>query len=286
VHQETVDIVDKQMQQMDEQLQALDDIVCRVRAQNGRDHDTHVQSLNALTENVSKTYSSITSGQSRLAEHTRSVEKDLNIRVDSLATQMTMTNQDMAISLADLRSNIQASAITEYISTGETPQKVQYHYQTSLPRTDALDMLTKTDHLSIVNHSPGSGSPTQLDLGTIRFHDETQKLFAGPISEAASPTTARVVAKSTPQGGLRELDVNVSTSTQVLETLGPIQDGNIDSMMASKMQPPTKRQNTGIPTLDNGGAGGLRKAMRRTLAEGRENIPPIRSTRSSRSRAS
>src|SRR5436190_146908 len=43
--------------------------------------------------------------------------------------------------LVELQSNIQSAPLTEYTVTGDTPQKVQYTYPASLPRTESHESL-------------------------------------------------------------------------------------------------------------------------------------------------
>ena len=51
--------MDAQMKQMDVQLQALDDILARIKTQNGLHHETHIRSLGALAETVHESYNNI-----------------------------------------------------------------------------------------------------------------------------------------------------------------------------------------------------------------------------------
>lgn len=276
---------------MDEQLQALDEIVLRVRAQNGRDHDIHVQSLNTLTESVRNTYSSITDYQNAAMDQTRNLQSGIDVKTSALAAEMTSSNQNVAIMLADLRADNQASTITEYVITGQTPHKTQYQYCAQLPRTEmmkekrAAEETTSTSGLYIEGTQD---EPAGSEARTVVFQDDTEEITGSPepASQTLSPTRARWATKHNAQSSLREIDVNVATSAKAVEPQAALQGTDADRSNASKMQPPMKRQNTGIPVLDVGAPSGGRKTTKRAPAEGRENIPPVRTSRSSRSRPS
>lgn len=281
VHQETVDIVNTQMKHMDKQLQALDEVVVRIRAQNGRDHDTHVESLNALTMRVQNTYSTFAGLQSRTSERTRLLQSEVDSKVKTLGAEISSANQDVIVTLANLRANAQASTITEYVATGQTPQKTQYQYCSTLPRTNGLDKKPAMYNSSI------DQDVEELNSTEPKATVYEDIVISEPTSRPSSPVVPRLPAKTCQQGSLRELDVNIVTMSKSLDSQDVIpRSNNADTSNQSKMQPPVKRQNTGIPVFDAGSTAGLRKTVKRLHAEGRENVAPIRSTRSSRSRAS
>ncbi|EHL01884.1 putative Kinesin-like protein bimC [Glarea lozoyensis 74030] len=59
VHEESVRIVNEQMKDIEIQMQALDDFVSRARSQNAQHHDSHVQSLQALSTTVKTSYGNV-----------------------------------------------------------------------------------------------------------------------------------------------------------------------------------------------------------------------------------
>lgn len=101
VHDSTTRVVAEQMQHMDTQLQALDDIVVRVKQQNNEHHEAHVKSLANLASTVQTSHSSIgdhfTASFSRIkdldsemAQHTTAVRQTLPILSEDSAIRQPL----------------------------------------------------------------------------------------------------------------------------------------------------------------------------------------------------
>ncbi|EME48975.1 hypothetical protein DOTSEDRAFT_40227 [Dothistroma septosporum NZE10] len=238
VHGETVRIVDGQMQQMDSQLTALDEIVSRVRTQNEHHHTAHTASLERLSSNVQESYRSIGHHFETSYGRTQALGADMQDRTDALTQTLPALefDNDIRRSLQDLREDMSAAEIAEYAATGETPARMQYVYPTMLPRT--------ANHQTLLNRmrgikegpaspaeSPRKRSPTKLSPSKARssatkqpsspsktnvFADAPPAVtFSAPPAPEARPQTA-----SSKNSSLRELDVNVVPGLASIATGG------------------------------------------------------------------
>ena len=299
VHEDTERLVDAQMKHMDVQLQALDEIVSRVRAQNGRLHDAHFQSLKGLTTTVKQSYSSIGNHLSHSSDRTQGLGKDITAHIATLSASIASLTQEVHVPLADLRSEVMAVPLTEYTPTGQTPQKTKYEYTTTLPRTEDHGILLArlraasagppTSPARSITRPPSSRpmSPskpmvfTDPDTPTDTISPETASSRESPI-----PSRKTISARpASAAGGLRELDVN-------LAPLGGAAAAGTNEMLRPKsshdnrqqQQPPLKRQNTGAGILVGGsegkevfsasvGVGVGSKLPKKAVTEGRENVP-------------
>jgi len=243
VHETTIRIVSEQMSHMDTQLTSMDEIVSRIRTQNDTAHHAHVSSLSALASTVHASYDAV--GDQFTSSFAR-IEK-LGGDVDAEARTLRQTlselgpDSDMRQPLRKVREIVDTSQLQEYISTGETPARVQYDFPTTLPRTESHDQLLarlRGDNTSTLatNRSP-SKAPIYNDA-TVDLSSPTKPTLLRPLSSASAPFT--------PALGLRELDINVVAPPTIPITLmTPADDksaapANVDSGPA----PPLKRQNT------------------------------------------
>ncbi|KAI9726881.1 MAG: kinesin motor protein cin8 [Chrysothrix sp. TS-e1954] len=291
VHEETVGIVDAQMKHMDIQLQALDEIVLRIKTQNGHHHDSHVNSLQELGTTVKQSYLNIGEHFTESSTRTAEFSDELSDIVSSLSKDLDPLQQSVRDPLAHLREDVLASALTEYVPTGQTPQRVSYQYPRSLPRTEERDILIQrfrnpssvsTGSTVTSSNDGDAGSEivpdhlTQQSPSKAQIYTDVRSTTSSPTSHAPVSTT-RSDSSSRPgisASGLRELDPNVSTDSANRE---PTNHTRV---------PPLKRQNTGGKVVDvlvgdqhlsvslGPGAKPPRKAMA-AIAEGRENVPPL-----------
>ncbi|KAL8915835.1 MAG: hypothetical protein Q9172_006621 [Xanthocarpia lactea] len=147
VHEETIRIVDAQMKDMATQMQALDDFVTRARSQNDRHHSTHVSSLQSLASTVNDSYSSISDHFTSSYDRVRDMGNDISEQSKALQDALPPLTEAIQQPLSNLRSAITNAPLKEYIPSGETPQKTQYRFPTTLPRTEPHDkLLTKHQH--------------------------------------------------------------------------------------------------------------------------------------------
>ncbi|KAL8703843.1 MAG: hypothetical protein Q9201_002993 [Fulgogasparrea decipioides] len=207
VHEETIRIVNAQMKDMATQMQVLDDFIIRARSQNERHHSTHVSSLQNLASTVNDSYSSI--GDHFVSTYDRVKDIGNGISEHSKALQNTIPPlaENVQQPLATLRSAITDAPLKEYTPTGATPQKQQYRFPTTLPRTEPHEkLLTKLfppNAMSVPTMPPPS--PTK----SIIYTDQPSPSDRQPTLEEEPIRTAASTATST---GLREIDLNTLSS--------------------------------------------------------------------------
>lgn len=248
VHEETIHIVEAQVADMAKQMQSLDDFVSRARSQNEQHHKTHVQSLQGLASTVSQSYSNI--GDHFVSTYDRVRDIGNDVATQSTAVQATLPPLSLSIQqpLADLRSAIANTPLREYVSTGETPQRRQYRYPTTLPQTESHNKLL------------GRGQPSPKKSPT------KAPIYADAPGANAPPPP------SPTKDGLREISLNVAGSLSRNHSdpaLPTMNTGKVVDLETVGMgPPPLKRQATEskLPTK----LGGAPKTVVVKL-EGREN---------------
>ncbi|EMC94377.1 hypothetical protein BAUCODRAFT_35587 [Baudoinia panamericana UAMH 10762] len=182
VHDETVRIVEGQMQQMDHQLTALDEIVTRVRTQNEEGHAAHARTLERLAADVQESYHSVGQHFETSYKRVRAVGADMSERATELshtANKTLAAEGGVRQALSHLRSDVEAAEMMEYTVTGETPAKREYTYPTVLPRTET--------HESILNRLRGVSSPP----------DEVERVNQRPSSPVKTLPSKRLLRSPT-----------------------------------------------------------------------------------------
>ncbi|KAJ5528446.1 hypothetical protein N7527_001839 [Penicillium freii] len=211
VHQETVRIVDAQMSDMDTQMEALDDFVAKARSQNGRFHESHLGSLNAMVKNARDSRSNVYGQLDGLTGRVEQLQDDVDMHTQNLEQATAPLHAEVRQPLLEMRSNIQSHPLKEYVPTGITPQKRRYEYPSEMPQTEAHDGL-RTRHR------------TSKQFTALPFSEEEQQGSPAPTSPQAS-TPKKFVYNDTPEEvghslpssapppsntGLREVDLNVA----------------------------------------------------------------------------
>jgi len=260
VHAETIRIVDAQMKDMATQMQALDDFVTRARSQNERHHSTHVESLSSLATTVGQSYSSIGDHFISTYSRVRDIGTDISNQSTALSASLPPLSTSIQQPLADLRAHITNAPLKEYTPTGETPQKTQYHYPTTLPRTLPPSSLQSKPS----PHRSPNKSAIYTDVPP-------------PSNSSLPPTTSP--SKDPNPTSLREISLNVK-SALIRNNSDPsgttAANVKADAEVASMGPPPLKRQATEskLPQKFAGKGGVVR-------LEGRENLGAGRRLRSS-----
>ncbi|KAH8669630.1 P-loop containing nucleoside triphosphate hydrolase protein [Tricladium varicosporioides] len=259
VHEESVRIVDDQMKDIENQMQALDDFVARAKSQNAQHHDSHVLSLQSLSDTVKLSYNNIGSHFTTTYERVRDLGDEMSAKTTSLQETLAPLDFVLRQPLADLRSNITTTTFQEYQPTGETPRKVLYQFPTELPRTDAHENI-----LAALHHPTNSlGSPSKPTTVPVVFHDTMDGVISGNMPP---PLFSRSVSeRPTTSGGLREIDANVHAGSMSLDSAAVEALNNsakdpreiLNSVMAGGK----------LPVLRSG-----KKSMNVMPAEGRENV--------------
>jgi kinesin family protein 11 len=230
------------MEQMDTQLQSLDDIMSRVREQNNAHHTAHTSSLNALSNTVKSSYSSIGEHLSTSFARVQSLESDMSAQTTAIKETLPDLQEDANIRapLQELRGMIGSQNLMEYNPTGETPQRASYTIPEKLPRTEAQDtLLSRLRDRPVTADALMRLSPSKQRV----FNDATQSTLPSedPFSDISKPIFPRsqsVTTASAPIGAsLRELDVNIVAQENHTEPLPTILHSDAMAIAA----PPSKR---------------------------------------------
>ncbi|OJJ51758.1 hypothetical protein ASPZODRAFT_55698 [Penicilliopsis zonata CBS 506.65] len=276
VHEETVRIVDAQMEDMATQMAALDDFVAEARSQNGRYCEAHMNHLDTMAATVRRSYSTFDNRFQDLNGRVGQMKEEVLSHTHDAQSLIDPLSDEVRQPLSNLRDYIQSRPLQEYVVTGETPRKTNYQYSTSLPRTEQHDSLRSRmrnskqlnnlpfsgeDQLSPVDNAPVSLSPAK----TFVYNDVRGE--AGNVSHPTDITSP-----------LREVDVNIAK--QLASDAGsttPTRKLSMDKEVTSEKddvdQRPAKRHCPSTATADSKLP---QKAVTRRMAsmlEGRENVP-------------
>ncbi|KAE8355694.1 P-loop containing nucleoside triphosphate hydrolase protein [Aspergillus coremiiformis] len=293
VHEETVRIVDAQMNNMDKQMEALDDFVAKARSQNGHYRDTHISSLDNMASNVRESYSSIHGQLEGLGSRVDQLQEDSAKYHHSLHDSTSPLSEEIQKALTELRDSVRSRPLQEYIATGATPQKRQYKYPTNLPRTESHDTLV-------------SGLRTSRDLTLLPFNGEDHLPGTSPTKgfvyndtedEVGTQTPAATITSNT---GLREVDANV-VAKQLASSPGDrasmrhstlsvaTRSSDMDTVAESEDTdgPPTKKRRSNLTVAESKLPKNMLTKRMAGMMEGRENVPPpgLSSARRTRNRS-
>ena len=245
------------------QMAALDEFVTRARSQNDRNHTIHAESRRDLSGNTHQTFATLTqvldSTSDNLSAFGTNNSSDLSSLQDNIGPLTEVVHQ----SLAQLQNNVQGAPLRDYVHTGETPQKKDWTYPTTLPQTE--------DHESMLAKLRGLPDPKQQALanGTRTPGRSPRKMAsprkAGSPSKLPSPSKGKVYtdvpaahtgnAHSQPEtaavnagfgSGLREIDMNIvqSGSQRPVSSDGLLPSEFSKSVGSGVQQPPLKRHAT------------------------------------------
>ncbi|KAK5417188.1 Kinesin-related motor protein [Exophiala xenobiotica] len=151
IQEDTTKIVDAQLAQMATQMAALDDFVTRARSQNDTNHTQRVQSLDKMAYDARGAFLELEKGSNEQKIVLEKFEQETKSHSDG-AELVNALEKDIRPHLQDLRSEVLERAFAEYVPTGETPQKRDWKYPVSLPRTES--------HESIVARLRGLPDPS------------------------------------------------------------------------------------------------------------------------------
>ena len=262
VHEETVRIVDAQMQDMAVQMQALDDFVRRARSQNESHNASHIKSLQGLASTVKSSYTNTQERLRNSKERIQAYSADMTECSRGLCATIPPLDSTLRQPLSSLREYIMDASLTEYVSTGETPQKTLYQYPTSLPRTEPYERL-----LASAIHSPHCVKSSELP-------DTAASPSKSIIYTDAQTEDIAITRPASMDGGLREVSLNINAGIPRSAELSTNMKPELEkqSLSSSLMGlPPLKRHATmdsKLPQKFGGGKGSVVKL------EGRENVPP------------
>lgn len=274
VHNETVRIVDAQIRDMAVQMADLDQFVTRAREENGRHHNSQCESLKSLSTNARQTFDSVDDMLQATSARTQSHNAACKDGISCLEKGLSPFAQSVQTRLAELVTNSGSNPMMEYVVTGGTPQKKDWSYPKSLPRTEGRDVL-----LSKLRNSAGVKPAAARSPGKTAFSRKMaspRKGFSSP-SKLPSPTKTKVFhddpasadqgALPFPRldepieeikGGLREVDMNVlAHSSSVDDAHGHHAQTSyvksMNNMQQQHQQPPLKRHATAESRLPRKG---------------------------------
>jgi kinesin family member 11 len=238
-------------------MAALDEFVTRAREQNGRHHDSHGESLNDLSANARQTFGNIDDTLQAASVRLRNNYEATNSDTDSLRNSVSPFLRSIRSALDELESNFESNAPMEYVITGETPQKKEWTYPSSLPRTESQSLLLSKPKGSPDAKPASSRSPTKIT--SPRKTGSPMKGVSSP-SKLPSPTKTRIfvddsatadqavlVAQPTnepaeePKGGLREMDMNVLAQPTSTGDVHGHPKTSFSRSVNNSLQPPLKR---------------------------------------------
>lgn len=284
VHEETVRIVDAQMKDISNQMQALDDFVTRARQQNSQHHSHHIQSLQSLTKTVRASNTSIFTHFTNSYERVRNIGDEINTETKSISAALSPLTTAVKEPLSELRTTIIQTKLNDYLPTGETPQKTSYLYPTILPRTDdhstLLAKMRGATTTPLATSSPSKSNTIIFQDAIDTVDDIKENTEVLPITTILPPPNKAKEEKPTDK--LREIHVNISSSNHHIssakdnkDVVGPT--SLLPSVDVSLDCGNTKSENNTTSSIFKRSIGrsGLAKGIKRpaiVTLEGRENL--------------
>jgi kinesin family protein 11 len=236
------------MADMASQMAALDQFVTRACSQNDLHHQSHTSSLATLGASVNDSYSSISSQFTANSDRLSTFGTDTSAQAADLYASLSPLDTTVRQPLSKLRKDIEAAPLTEYTITGETPQKTNYTFPNTLPKTQSHDKLlsrlkrsydtANADDPSI-RATSASPSKSRSPSKALVYHDSDD----APLPSSTSPQRSSSTTSDPPHPatalGLREVDANVLAAST---------DATVSSN--GMAPPPLKRHATTI-AVDN-----------------------------------
>ncbi|KAI9708964.1 MAG: kinesin motor protein cin8 [Bogoriella megaspora] len=255
VHDETVRIVSNQMAHMETQLSSLDEVVSRLRAQNESHHAAHTSSLAGLSGSVQESYDSIGGHLNTSYNRVKELNTDVGSRTSDLDGTIASMDEDATIraALRELRNEIGKRELLEYEITGETPQKTEYTYPTSLPHTETQDrFLAKLRGLD-TTPPPRPRSKIATPSGRSKSRSPRKQPPASPLKPLRSSPTKTLVFNDTlsaPSEPSDPIPLNPLPLSTSLLSEGGSRPPTATSSSSSTSRPPTSGPGLGLRELD------------------------------------
>lgn len=263
VHAETVRVVDEQIKDLDVQMEALDDFVTRARSENASHHTKHGESVQTLSSTVEGSYGNISTHFKATFDRVKALGGEMDVQTGELQEGIEPLGETLCQPLSNLREEVSSTSLQEYEPTGETPEKVQYQYPTSLPRTQAHEALIAD------LHDAPSATPTKTAPVVFADLDHPNLLKSPPRASIASAAAAPAPEKHSFSMSLREVNPNLTTNHTTNLTTNLTGSLMFDPS-ASTM---SAREDVTLPLFKRSTR--QRGAKKLAVAvEGRENVPP------------
>lgn len=282
MHQETVRVVDEQLKDLDIQMRDLDDFVTRARAENSEHHKQHATSIATLSSTVEDSISNISHHFVETYDRVRDLGDEMDTAAKTLHAALAPLEENVCRPLSNLRDDISSTVLREYEPTGETPQKLQYEYPTTLPRTEPHEVL-----LAGLQDDLPPPTPTKLSVcgattttAPAIFNDLGMLPPLTRTRSSSPPPPASLPALSPQQQPRNPLDMSLREVNPNLTT-GSIMLSSFDPSASTMSMPPPANENKTLPIFKRSVSGikPVTRTRRRNqaadnLGEGRENVPP------------
>lgn len=227
VHGDTSRVVEEQVEEFGNQMQALDDFVARARLENNNHHDTHTKSMQSLSGAVDQSFLNISTHFKTTFDRVKNMGEEMAVDVTDMQDGLEPLEAQVCQPLVNLRETVTATSLQEYQSTGETPQKVPYQYPTTLPRTGSETSISRIDEeppspVSQGNEAPaGDDTMVFADLPSIRPKDSSDSLTTSIVDKSQLGMSLREVNPNLTTGAIG-FDPRASTISTPAETTGPL----------------------------------------------------------------
>ncbi|KIW20748.1 hypothetical protein PV08_01326 [Exophiala spinifera] len=190
IHEESTKIVDAQLIQMSTQMATLDGFVTRARSQIDHDHAERSQNLDKLVSNVNEGFASLEKNSIEQKTILDNFEGEIQTHSDGEGLVASFRDT-VKPHLQDLKSEVTRSTFKDYLPTGQTPQKRDWEYPTTLPRTEHHESIIARLHglpdPALTSKTPTSKTPAHSPRKQI----SPRKGFSSP-NKTASPSKTRV----------------------------------------------------------------------------------------------
>ena len=193
VNAETVRVVDEQIKDFDVKMQDLDEMVTRAETRNSEQLDQHAASVGKMSSVVTTTFAQLSNHAQETVGRAEVFVEDVEARTNELRDNWEPVDETLCEPLSDLREGITGTSIQEYVSTGQTPEKVQYQYALDLPRTAPRQVL-----LAALNPAPTPASEVggaDDEIGAL-VKNEDEEDYSDELLDIMPSPTKRVALES------------------------------------------------------------------------------------------
>lgn len=205
-------IVDAQLQEMAVQMAALDEFVTRARSQNDDHHSERLHSLGQLATEGHEGFNALERGTTESSaafdqfdDHYKSQSMDIETLVASL-------RDDTRLPLQELRIEMSKRSMTDYVPTGETPQKREWHYPTSLPKTQKDESIKARRRGLPDPHAVSKTPPVTKTPG------RSPRKMLSPRKGAISPSKVPSPSKTKVFNDARDADAGNSADSKLVKS--------------------------------------------------------------------
>lgn len=249
------------------QMQALDTFVMRAKSQNEIHHEARIRTLENLTCTIRESYQGIHQNLDVFGIQAKTFRDNVLDENEAILEPIENLTEDIRKPLEELQSNFQSRSLTEYTKTGETPEKTQYDYPSTLPRTEPHGTLIarmrgieEQDENSTDNNAPPTIHSNRLFLSPVKSPTKAMVYQDGgnEVGSNNPLTKMNVKPTSSSSAGLREVDINVAVKPRSSASFTQSTDFassfrscpneiSGDTTCKDLIPPPSKRRSTSSP---------------------------------------